>query len=431
MDKFVENTGHGGQLRRQAGIVMDYYDGNTVTALWNYAQHYAMSDAHFGTMFGPSTPGALNLISGNTHGVQHRRRSRTRTGTMITQLRSPLLDDCSAGKRRRPGDVQRQEHRRPDERRRRHLGLVPGRLQADALRPTATRSAAARTPTPPARDVTDYLPHHEPFQYYASTANPHHLPPTSVAAIGHDRPGQPPVRPDRLRRRAGRGQPAAGLLPEGGRAEDAHPGYSGPLDEQRFVVARSTRSSARRSGTRPRSSSPTTTPTAGTTTSRPDRAGLATAAATRSTAPAPAARRPAPATTADRCGPGPRLPLLVVSPYAQAELRRPHADRAGVDPAVHRGQLEPRPDRRPVLRRARRAAERHVRLRPGGRGHRRCSSTRRPASLGASRPMAIAPPRPDPGPRPTVTPTPTATATADARPPTPSRRSRSRSSRSS
>ena len=30
----------------------------------------------------------------------------------------------------------------------------------------------------------DYFPHHQPFQYYASTANPHHLPPASVDAIG-------------------------------------------------------------------------------------------------------------------------------------------------------------------------------------------------------------------------------------------------------
>ena len=32
----------------------------------------------------------------------------------------------------------------------------------------------------------DYIPHHEPFQYYASTANPHHLAPASVSAIGTD-----------------------------------------------------------------------------------------------------------------------------------------------------------------------------------------------------------------------------------------------------
>ena len=48
---------------------MGYYDGNTVTALWNYAQHFAMSDNSYGTNFGPSTPGALNLISGQTNGV--------------------------------------------------------------------------------------------------------------------------------------------------------------------------------------------------------------------------------------------------------------------------------------------------------------------------------------------------------------------------
>ena len=48
---------------------MDYYDGNTVTGLWNYAQNYAMSDNAWDTTFGPSTPGALNLISGQTHGA--------------------------------------------------------------------------------------------------------------------------------------------------------------------------------------------------------------------------------------------------------------------------------------------------------------------------------------------------------------------------
>src|SRR5580700_9710641 len=46
------------------GIVMDYYDGNTVTALWNYANNFALSDNSFGTTFGPSTPGAFNVVSG-------------------------------------------------------------------------------------------------------------------------------------------------------------------------------------------------------------------------------------------------------------------------------------------------------------------------------------------------------------------------------
>ena len=34
---------------------MNYYDGNTVTALWNYAQNFAMSDNSYGTTFGPSS----------------------------------------------------------------------------------------------------------------------------------------------------------------------------------------------------------------------------------------------------------------------------------------------------------------------------------------------------------------------------------------
>ena len=74
MDKFVQHTETDkctGQptLFGEPGLVMDYYDGNTVTGLWNYAQHYAMSDNSFNSVFGPSTPGAMNLISGQTHGI--------------------------------------------------------------------------------------------------------------------------------------------------------------------------------------------------------------------------------------------------------------------------------------------------------------------------------------------------------------------------
>ncbi len=65
LDRFVEYTeGAAGNARQYCpkGIVMGYYDGNTVTALWSYAQHFAMNDESFGTTFGPSTPGVLNLI---------------------------------------------------------------------------------------------------------------------------------------------------------------------------------------------------------------------------------------------------------------------------------------------------------------------------------------------------------------------------------
>ncbi len=76
MDLFPEVGRHGrtaasgrrASSRRRASS-MGYYDGNTVTALWNYAQQFAMSDNSFGTNFGPSTVGALNLVSGQTNGI--------------------------------------------------------------------------------------------------------------------------------------------------------------------------------------------------------------------------------------------------------------------------------------------------------------------------------------------------------------------------
>ena len=73
-DAFVQNTESStpsngcGPEYCPPGIVMDYFDGNTVTGLWNYAQNYAMSDNDFDTAFGPSSPGAINVTSGDTSG---------------------------------------------------------------------------------------------------------------------------------------------------------------------------------------------------------------------------------------------------------------------------------------------------------------------------------------------------------------------------
>jgi phospholipase C len=75
MDLFPLYTGtagpppEGSGVTQTNGLVMGYFDGNTVTAMWNYAQNFAMSDNSHGTTFGPSTPGVVNLISGQTNGV--------------------------------------------------------------------------------------------------------------------------------------------------------------------------------------------------------------------------------------------------------------------------------------------------------------------------------------------------------------------------
>src|SRR5580698_8653803 len=75
MDAFPASVGTAGPpptgtpIVETTGLTMGYYDGNTVTAMWNYAQRYALNDNSYGTTFGPSTPGAINLISGQTNGV--------------------------------------------------------------------------------------------------------------------------------------------------------------------------------------------------------------------------------------------------------------------------------------------------------------------------------------------------------------------------
>src|SRR5262249_22502913 len=73
---------------------------NTVTALWNYAQHFAMSDNFYGTTFGPSMVGAINLASGQTHGVipdnvvSPSGQPRVLNGTLIGN-EPARFDDCA------------------------------------------------------------------------------------------------------------------------------------------------------------------------------------------------------------------------------------------------------------------------------------------------------------------------------------------------
>ena len=75
MDLFPEFAGSAGPPPTGSSVVstnglnLGYYDGNTVTAYWNYAQHFAMNDNSFSSTFGPSTPGVINLVSGQTNGA--------------------------------------------------------------------------------------------------------------------------------------------------------------------------------------------------------------------------------------------------------------------------------------------------------------------------------------------------------------------------
>src|SRR5262249_48812472 len=82
----------------------------------------------------------------------------------------------------------------------------------------------------------DYIPHHQPFQYYTSTANPHHLPPTSVDMIGKaDQANHQYDMSDFVAAIGAGNLPAVSFLKAPG-YQDGHAGYSDPLAEQTFVV---------------------------------------------------------------------------------------------------------------------------------------------------------------------------------------------------
>src|SRR5262249_37807552 len=82
----------------------------------------------------------------------------------------------------------------------------------------------------------DYIPHHQPFQYYAQTANPHHLPPSSVSRIGHqDQANHQYDLADFWAAVDAGNIPAVSFLKVAA-YQDGHAGYSDPLDEQVFLV---------------------------------------------------------------------------------------------------------------------------------------------------------------------------------------------------
>ena len=327
-DKFLTATGTasgttpGTSNPCQASQVMDYYDGNTVTGMWNYAQHFAMSDNSFGTTYGPSAPGALNLASGNT-GTVSGDPSLTINGALagagtanadltpngqggysITSDAQPYYDDCStrdavALTGQNIGDVLSA----------RSIswgwfegGFRPSTSYTSALadigasgQPTSTFTpdqfkayfaTAANRPAHSSNQTLcsnvhpvgvqlggtgqygykdDYIPHHEPFQYYASTANPHHLTiPTGttgqdtlagLSSIGQDTESYVDGKPqfntpnhnydtsdfDQLVTAISNDQlppsalPAVSFLKAPG-YQDGHGAYSDPADEQAFIA---------------------------------------------------------------------------------------------------------------------------------------------------------------------------------------------------
>jgi phospholipase C len=249
MDLFPLNTGTAGPppgappIATTTGLVMGYYDGNTVTALWNYAQQFAMSDNSYDTNFGPSSPGAINLASGQTNGVI---QSLNGTGNVVDDGSGgltligdadPVGDVCSTSTGNTVqlgganiGDLLN------------GAGVTWGFFEGGfnlGLTNSNGSTGCARSTTSLITNTkkADYIPHHQPFQYYVSTANPTHVRPTSVSSIGHQGDAanhQYDINDFYAAVKAGN-FPAVSFLKAPG-FQDGHSGYSDPIDEQNFIV---------------------------------------------------------------------------------------------------------------------------------------------------------------------------------------------------
>ncbi|MGW0765598.1 phospholipase C [Streptomyces sp. NPDC002676] len=350
-DQYVQNTEVdkcSGGLFGEPGLVMDYYDGNTVTALWNYAQHYSLSDRSFSSVYGPSTPGALNLVSGQTHGVisvdpasgtENPKQTSTPdaytvtspdakgVGTVINDP-DPAFDDCSDKNHTSTNALASMQGRNIGDllnAKRVSWGWFQGGFRPttawDGQQGHYAKCEAAHTNVGGA-SVPDYSPHHSPFEYYKSTSNPHHLAPKNVDEIGHA--GQANHNYDLTDFGAAL---KAGKLPavsfvKAPEFQDGHAAYSDPTDEQHFLVKQinAIQSSPQWKSTAiviayddsdgwydhayaaPRNGSKDTSLGSN---------GKAT------DSPACQAGPAASGGYADRCGPGTRQPLLVVSPYSK------------------------------------------------------------------------------------------------------------------
>jgi phospholipase C len=329
-------------IANTTGLTMGYYDGNTVTALWNYAQHYAMNDHSFGGTFGPSTPGALELAAGQTNGVTFTLPYANVASAVIpdgqggyTDINDddPSGDVCSsttanfAMTGKNIGDLMNTAGIT--------WGFFQGGFNLGITNPNGTTgcnrtTGAVNIPGNPLK--ADYIPHHQPFQYWPSTANLNHNRPTPGVAIGATDASGANHQYDTADFNAALTaatptMPQVAFLKAPG-YQDAHAGYSDPLDEQTFVVNEINLIEA----------SPFWANTAiiiayddsdgwydhltdivnGSQTS----SDAAICNNTLAGSTAPAATLPGPNSNGlpvqGRCGKGPRMPLLVISPWVKA-----------------------------------------------------------------------------------------------------------------
>jgi phospholipase C len=339
MDLFPLNTGTAGPppsgsgVTQTNGLVMGYFDGNTVTALWNYAQNFSMNDNSFSSTFGPSTVGVINLVSGQTNGVTdilNGTGDEVNGGpdgslTVIGDP-NPLGDVCTSSSSNQVtmgsktiGDLLTSAGVT--------WGGFMGGFNLSTINPNGT-TGCNRSTTSAVTGVTesDYIPHHSFFNYWTSTGNPAHTRPASLSEIGNAGPANHQYDiEDFYAAAAGGYLPAVSFLKAPG-YQDAHAGYSDPLDEQAFVVntinlleALPTWSSTAvvvlyddSDGWYDHQMGPIVNTSTG-----PDDALTGSGACGTALTSLPGLNTTGDPHALGRCGYGPRQPLLVISPYAR------------------------------------------------------------------------------------------------------------------
>jgi len=84
------------QYARQMGLLpMAYEDCHTVPFLWDYAHHFALYDHIFEGMYGPSTPGNIDLIAAQTGQTQWARNPRQAVRRNDQGAGEPIVNDLA------------------------------------------------------------------------------------------------------------------------------------------------------------------------------------------------------------------------------------------------------------------------------------------------------------------------------------------------
>jgi phospholipase C len=249
MDLYPVSVGHAGAppnvpppIVLTKGLNLGYFDGNTVTGMWNYAQNFALADNFFDSNYGPSTPGVVNLVSGQTNGIAsvvgQSGNQVDGTGGSLSLVgdADPLGDMCSTSGNqvamggRNIGDMLGENHIT--------FGSFMGGFDLTITNANGTTGCNRSTFSPIVNGtIADYVPHHSFFQYHAGTINKMHTRPANINEIGTDGPANHGYDSnDFFAALKAHILPAVSFI-KAPAFQDAHPGNSDPLDEQAFDVS--------------------------------------------------------------------------------------------------------------------------------------------------------------------------------------------------